>query len=487
MDRVYFSEYLSALRCRKLFWLDCHANHYIPSNVICRHRNKERKQITKLAEKLFLNGITPSEYIDNNKSFSKYISKRIPLFKPKITAGNTLLEIDILEPCNENDWNIIKICSGSKTTQKALDELAFIKSGIESLGLNINKVFALTLNKEFGKDGYVKAHKIFNKTNITNKIDKIDDSIVQDGIDSVIRLSKTSKCPATKIGLQCLKPKPCKLKDICWRDIPKDNPSTLYRYHRSKSINLINDGITDIRNITEDTVLTSRQQIQKNCLISGNPYINKLNIRRFLGSLKWPQYHLDFESIAPAIPIFERTRSYQAIPVQFSLHIWNSIDAKPIHHDLICDPSNNPFRELLKRLYDLTGNEGSIVVYNKVFETMCLRSCVDQVPEMSEWLNENILPRIVDLLEPFRKFDYYHPSQNGSCSLKVVSKILARSSYDNLECKNGLEATAMLYDIYQCNDPFITHDYMTHLKKYCKLDTLVMIEILQSLYKIISD
>ena len=94
---------------------------------------------------------------------------------------------------------------------------------------------------------------------------------------------------------------------------------------------------------------------------------------------------------------------------------------------------------------------------------------------------------MVDLLVPFRNFDYYDRKQEGSASIKYVLPAMSDLTYKGMEIANGSQAS-------------IQYAYITHgkidgtkakkdeikkvrddLKKYCGLDTEAMIVILEKL------
>ena len=72
--------------------------------------------------------------------------------------------------------------------------------------------------------------------------------------------------------------------------------------------------------------------------------------------------------------------------------------------------------------------ERSVVVYNVPFEKSVLGKLAEAFPEHAGWI-KNVKRRIIDLLEPFQKFHYYHPDQHGSASIKSVLPVLTRRSY----------------------------------------------------------
>ena len=95
--------------------------------------------------------------------------------------------------------------------------------------------------------------------------------------------------------------------------------------------------------------------------------------------------------------------------------------------------------------------------------------------------------RMIDLLVPFRNFDYYDSKQQGSCSIKYVLPALTDTSYKGMEIANGSQASLRYL--------YITHGdgsdkkaskeeiakVRADLEKYCGLDTQAMIDILDKL------
>ena len=122
-------------------------------------------------------------------------------------------------------------------------------------------------------------------------------------------------------------------------------------------------------------------------VLSGKEKIEKQKIQVFLQTLQYPLYYLDFESINPAIPIFDGTRPYQQIAFQFSLHVVEHEGAEPVHHMFLAEGTDDPRPEFMRRLKEILGESGSIVVYNAGFEKGILRACTEALPKYTEWLS----------------------------------------------------------------------------------------------------
>jgi hypothetical protein len=243
-------------------------------------------------------------------------------------------------------------------------------------------------------------------------------------------------------------------------------------------------GIFDIKDVPVSPELSDKHLIQIEAHRTGRPYVNAPAIRDFLAELRYPLYFLDFETIAPAIPIYDLTRPYEDVPFQFSLHVIEKEGKKPVHYSYLALGKVDPRLELLKRLQDLLGQKGTIVAYNATYELKCLRYAVRAYPKFAKWYKE-IEARFVDLLIPFSNFFYYHPAQLGSASMKEVLPALTKISYKDLKISGGgMARLEYMRATYEPNiEPADHAAVFAALEQYCELDTKGMIDILDALRK----
>jgi len=131
------------------------------------------------------------------------------------------------------------------------------------------------------------------------------------------------------------------------------------------------------------------------------------------------------------------------------------------------------------------GEKGTVLVYNQSFEIGRLKELAEHFPEHKKWI-ENVLTRIADLLVPFREFSYYNPKQQGSASIKSVLPAITGKSYKGMEIGDGGTASAEFFRItYQdCSDAE-KKKARENLLKYCELDTLAEVMIVERLGKLI--
>ena len=142
---------------------------------------------------------------------------------------------------------------------------------------------------------------------------------------------------------------------------------------------------------------------------------------------------------------------------------------------------HDPRPEFMLKLRDAIGRTGSIVAFNAPFELGRLRECCEVTPGFSTWL-KGIEGRVVDLLDPFRPFDYYHPDQQGSASMKGVLPALTGKGYEGLAIQEGGAASREFLRVTFGDVPEAEHRKVREqLEKYCGQDTEGMIWITDAL------
>lgn len=246
---------------------------------------------------------------------------------------------------------------------------------------------------------------------MSNRFTDIEHKIVD-----ILNFISLNNEPEIEIGEYCKKPFECPMKEHCWAFLPEGSVYDLY-YGGKKSFDLFQSGVLKISDIPDDYNLSANQEIQKACAVNDQVHINKEKIKGFLDSLSYPLYYLDFETINPVVPPYKGIKPYQKVPFQFSLHIQEAENEDAEHVSLLAEGIENPFPEILQSLKDNLSNTGDIIVYNASFEEGILKDGAEMYPEYSDWYESNILPRIKDLLAPFRSFYYYDSKQKGSMSI----------------------------------------------------------------------
>ena len=95
---------------------------------------------------------------------------------------------------------------------------------------------------------------------------------------------------------------------------------------------------------------------------------------------------------------------------------------------------------------------------------------------------DNLLNRIVDLMQPFQAKSYYHPDMKNSYSIKnLLHALVPELSYKNLKISSGSIAMVAFENMQTETDMFKILEIREQLLAYCELDTLSMVKIFEIL------
>lgn len=474
------SKFLAGCQCQKLLWHAVNAPDQIPEPDTAQQAIFDQgKLVGDLARSLYPGGIEVSagvtEFDQVLQNSLEAVKARKPLFEAGFVHNGGFARVDILNPVGKDEWDIIEVKSSTEVKDVNLIDLAFQAFVYNGAGLKIRRCFVMCVNRHYVRRGAIDPKKFFKLVDVTKEMSDLSREI-EPQLEDILTTIRDKREPDINIGPHCSNPYPCPLQDKCWAFLPKGSVFDLY-HGGKKCWRLFQDGVIGLKDIPESVALTERQTIQRKVALTGQPYIDAKALARFLKLLKYPEGYLDFETFSTAIPLFDGLTPYQQVPFQFSLHRVAAPDAKPEHHAFLADGRVDPRPEFLNRLRDSIGNEGTVVVYNESFEKGVLTKLAESFPEHALWI-EKVKRRFVDLLKPFQNFNYYHPEQQGSASIKSVLPVLTEHSYADLEIKEGGQASleylrVTFGDVAEAERQKVRQQ----LEQYCGLDTEGMVWI----------
>jgi len=451
------TKYLEGLICPKLLWYEYNRRDaFPPVDAKTQDRFDQGHMIGETAHKLFPGGIRLERLKDPaamSEASAKALSLGVPLFEAGFVHKNAYAIADILLSAGKGSWDIVEVKSSTRIKEDYLHDLAFQKYVYGGAGLKINRACLMHIDNTYIRRGDIELDKLFKKEDLTEQADELIPGI-EKRIQAMLEIISAPEAPAVETGEQCNKWSGCPLCEVCFTD-PED-------YLRLKL----------------------RRAIQIESHRTGKPHVDREALREFIGRLRYPLYFLDFETISPAIPIYDLTSPYEVVPFQFSLHVQEKDVGDPVHYSFIAPGDVDPRPGILSKLERLLGTSGSIVAYAADYEKRCLDRAADVYPEYDEWF-ESVRDRFVDLWEPFRRLDFYSPKQNGSTSMKEVLPALTGHGYDKMEISDGETASReyMRVTFGGGADKKDRAEVLSALEKYCALDTGGMVEIINELGK----
>lgn len=438
------SRFLRGLQCPKLLWSTYHAKHLFPEvDDALQAVFDQGHEVGALAKRMFPDGIeidaAPTDFEGAIGLTQKHLPSRRPIFEATVSANGGFARADILDPVGKNEWDIIEVKSTTSLKDAHVPDLAFQAWVFTEAGIKIRRCILCHINNAFVRNGEIDPKEFFTFRDVTAEVAAFSRGI-EDHVSQMGKAIRAAKCPDIQIGKQCDSPYTCPLRDNCWSFLPPQNVLDLFDDKKGRGWDLLKRGVLRLAEIPPDYSLSAKQEIQRATAITGKPHVKPIQIQSFLNNLEYPLHFLDFETFSTAIPLIDGTSPYQQIPFQFSLHIVRKAGEKPEHRRFLAEGRNDPRAEFMRELKSSVEPSGSIVVFHASFEKLRLKECAEVLSEYASWVTA-INGRIVDLLNPFKAFNFYHPDQCGSASMKLVLPALTGKDYAGLEIQEGAAAS----------------------------------------------
>jgi hypothetical protein len=170
-------------------------------------------------------------------------------------------------------------------------------------------------------------------------------------------------------------------------------------------------------------------------------YLDRAGLAHEMQGWTYPLHLIDFETASVSLPFHIGRRPYEQVAFQFSHHVMEK-DGTVRHADefLCAEPGEFPNYEFVRALREaLRHDNGTIMRWshheNSILQAIKTQLRMDQSPpgdtEDLVAFIDNITKggerSMVDLADVARKH-YFHPSTNGSCSIKKVLPSVMQSS-----------------------------------------------------------
>ena len=190
--------------------------------------------------------------------------------------------------------------------------------------------------------------------------------------------------------------------------------------------------------------------------------------------------HLDFETVARAIPVWSGIGPWGPATAQYSYH--EETDGDFRHEEYLAEGPHDPRPELAQAMVEATAGADKIVTYS-AYEKRMIRELQAAVPDLAEELTV-LESKLVDLL-PVVRNNVYHPDFKGSYSLKaILHPLVPELTYEDLVIVDGwvasVEIARLLFVAHKI--PEEERDRIRQdLLEYCERDTWATVKLLERL------
>jgi hypothetical protein len=487
--RTFSKSKLLALRqCPKRLWLEIHRPDLREDSAATEASFQIGHQVGDIARQIYDPRSLGSLIDAQSEGFKQAFDRSIellkldqPIFEAGFSAGGALAFADVMLPEDMDGkqvWRMVEVKSSTSVKDYHRDDVAVQAYVAQTAGVALHSIALAHIDNSWiypGDDDY---SGLLIENDLTEEAFSRSEE-VKAWIAQAQSVNAMPSEPLMAIGPHCDKPYSCGFYDYCSRNEPKAQyPLHWLPYFGAKAQELAIHGVIELADVSDD-LLTPRQLRVKTHTLANTVYFDADGAAADLVMYPLPAYFLDFETIQFAVPIWKGTRPYQQNTFQFSLHTLS--ESGQLEHTEFLDLSgNDPSEPFALDLVANCGTSGPVYVYNAAFEATRISELAARHPALSDALLA-INARMVDLL-PIARERYYHPSQQGSWSIKkVLPAVVPELRYDALEGvqDGGGAMEAFLEAIHPETSTERKQQIEQQLLAYCRLDTYAMVRLWQ--------
>lgn len=489
-SRLSKSTFIRGLQCEKSLYLYKHHYRLKDSTPpLLQAVFDQGTNIRILAQELFPNGVdtSPESHFNMVESVEKtrdfIFQGQTIIYEATFLYNEVLAALDILVK-DEEGWKAYEVKSSTKVSETYIKDAAIQYYTITNSGIDLKDISIVHINNQYTKDGELDIHQLFT---IESVYDQVLDYLprIPNEVRRLKNVIESPEIPQVDIGPYCSDPYDCDFKGTCWKHIPEYSVFDISRLNSDKKFDLFNQGIVTLDQIDLSQVdLNPNQVLQVQSELSRSTHIDIDEIRNFTSELSYPLYFLDFETISPAVPIYDGSRPYQQLVFQYSLHFQETSTSETEHREYLAVPTEDPRIGFIEQLIHDCGSNGDILVYNIGFERGKLNDLINVFPKYSVDLSR-IVNRLRDLMIPFQQKWYYTPEMRGRYSIKsVLPALVPELSYNDLDIKEGGTASNTFLSMVNGTFEGDVEKTRKQLLEYCKMDTQAMVKILDVLNQV---
>ncbi len=413
----------------------------------------------------------------------------LTIFEAAFEAGGVVIRSDILtRPFVDSPWCLYEVKATTYYKKNEYEKMEYWNDVavqvwvLKQAGIDLNGAFLMHLNRECV---YPDLSNLFVSEDYTEEIKPILETM-DDDVAKLLQILGDQVKSVVSIGPQCEKPRVCSFKEHCWSHLPK---YSVFRIPNCrKKWNLYNDGRCDVDDLNERDFGSPPQARALKCYQEERQFLDKERVRQLLSLWTFPISYFDLEAVSYPIPRYAKTRPYQDLPFQFSLHIQHEPGGNLEHLEFLYDDADDPREAFIQNMLEALPRDGVIVVYHQTYELTKLKELKRDFPAYGDRLDD-IIRRVVDLKKVIEE-TVFDPEFLGSFSIKRVAPVLlgAQASYKGLAVSDGIEAMLSFQKFLEFDQGHPEREKIrSELLEYCKQDTVLMVNLHNWLIKKIED
>jgi hypothetical protein len=482
MITISKARFAAGLQCPKRLYLECAAPELRDPDEPGREAlARAGTEVGVLARRRFPRGLLveggSSRWEEAVETTARLVADpNIPaIYEGAFEHAGARVRVDVLLRVAPAKFELIEVKAASRAREHHETDVALQLAVLGGSGHQISRARLMLLDREYvHPGGSPDLARLFTLVDLTEKALALVPTILGRlaGMRPVV---EASEVPVVANGSQCLVPRRCPFFGYCHAGGPEHPVTDLPRLKPEQLADLGAIGVDDIRRIPPDFPGLTPLQRRAYAAVMIDATFRDPAVVDALAAIPLPAHFVDFETFAPAVPVYPGTRPFEQVPFQWSDHVL-AADGTLGHREFLHDDDSDPREAFAQSLLAVTEDAASLVVYSS-FEGDVLAALANQLPHLAPALLDR-RRRIVDLL-PIVRDHCYHPKLRGSFSIKtVLPAFVPELGYDDLVIRDGLTASlAHATVIDPTVDPLRRAEIRAQLLAYCARDTEAMVAL----------
>jgi hypothetical protein len=473
------TRFAAGQQCSKLLWWKVHepdAPELVPDPA-ARFIMDEGARVEKAARARFPGGVLvdlpPDRVTERVDATRRALDRGQPaIFEATFAEDGIVVAVDILARTGKT-YALVEVKSSTSIKPHHLWDAALQAYVLRRAGVEVDAVEIMHLN---GACRFPELDDLFVREAVSGRVRALFPQMSK-LVRSQAAMLK-GPLPEVEVGRHCDQPHPCPFKVRCWPVLPRHSVETFYGLRREKSAQLNAQGHELVDEVPASFPLNLIQHRQRRSVTAGELRVDG-DLAGALEPFQGRVAYLDFESVGPAIPMWEGFGPWHHHPVQFSCHI-ASPDGGLEHVEWLADGPHDSRAVMAQALVEALEGVDVVVAYNSPFEKKCMEAVAAAAPEHAGEILA-MASKLRDLL-PVVRDHVYHPDFLGSFNLKsVVPALIPDLDHDEpLDVSKGHTASALLYRLLflgEPQDPAQREAMRRSLLDYCAMDTLALVRL----------
>jgi hypothetical protein len=457
------SRYTAGLQCPRRLWLGRHRPDVAAEPDAARQAIFDMgHEVGVAAHALFPGGVLVDEPYYRHAEAEKrtralLADPDVPaIFEAAFTHAGVRIRVDLLERLGEGRFGLREVKASTAVKPEHVPDLAVQKFVLRGCGLEVPSAELVHVDKTYVREeGPIDWARLFRREDMSRDVDATLAG-VERRVAEMHDVLALGEAPDEEPGRRCHEPYDCEFWGHCTADRSAEWHLSFKRAGGERRARWVD------------------------ALRTGRPWVSA-ELGRALGVFEPRVWYLDFETIAPAIPLFPGTRPFQAVPVQWSLHRLGR-DGSLKHDEYLAPAGADPRPALAQSLIDALREDDAPILVWSSYEDRILGSLAGQLPQLAIALAD-VRGRLLDL-HPLVREHVYHPDFAGSFSLKSVAPALAPGfGYGDLEIvADGTAAAAALLRLQRGEvEEAEAAALRRALLAYCRRDTEALVRVHEAL------